>query len=568
MSETSDTANTNYRWARALLDGLVAGGMKHVIVSPGSRSTPLALAANRHPRLTVRVILDERTAAFFALGMAKASQKPVALIATSGTAVANWLPAVTEADLSRIPLVLLSADRPAELRQCGANQTIQQNDLFGPRTRFVHELPLPDSELFQVACDVGTKAVIASQWPLTGPVHLNIPFREPLTPDSFERVDVSSIAWSKPVLQPDLAHIKRIANKISGKPGLIICGPQLDAVFPADAVARFAQCVGAAILADPLSNLRQTLQGSGVAVNQYDAVLRNNAFVSENRPAWVLRLGAMPVSKVLGQYLDSLDDVCQILIEPGARWMDPIYQADELILADVEPSIDALAACVEASAPQWLADWQTMQRAVESVLMDGPPMEAQLVSELVQCLPRKTPVFCGNSLAVRQLDWFFTGRSEELAFYCNRGASGIDGNIATLLGVASVTDQPLVGILGDLTVQHDIASLTEAQGINAVIIVLDNGGGGIFDYLPQAKLEEHEALFITPRQFDLETLAKGFGVTYGRTSLDQLTDDVSRSLAASGPHILHLDIDRPLSQKQHKLFWEKVSVLSLGGGDL
>ena len=558
MSDPTDTANLNFRWAHVLMESLVAGGVKRIVVSPGSRSTPLALAAARHPQLELRVMLDERSAAFFALGMARAAREPVTLIATSGTAVTEWLPAVTEADLSRVPLILLSADRPPELRQCGANQTIQQNNLFDASTRFTMELPLPEKALFQAASHIASRAVAAAHWPQPGPVHLNIPFREPLTPDMDCAVpEIDPLRWSQPVMQSDSSHLHEVAEKISGRNGLIVCGHELGDPLPAQEIAELAQKIGAPVLADPLSNLRCSHFGRETLITHYDSMLRSDNFVHEFRPAWVMRFGAMPVSKMLERYLSGLEDAVHIVIDPSGRWTDPVHKTTELLQADPQQLITALLVDLKPAENSWLGSWRQRQEEVAQRLSIAPPVEVMIVDTLRRILPAEGLFFSGNSLAIRQLDWFLAGRAEPLRILCNRGASGIDGNVSTLLGMAAVSTGPVVGLLGDLTLQHDIGALAEAQGMDAVILVLDNGGGAIFDYLPQSSLEEFEPLFLTPRSINLEAVSTSFGVGYRKTSLELLADDLGNLLKTRGVHLLHLQIDRQQSLNQHLHFWEQ-----------
>ncbi|OGT91336.1 MAG: 2-succinyl-5-enolpyruvyl-6-hydroxy-3-cyclohexene-1-carboxylic-acid synthase [Gammaproteobacteria bacterium RIFOXYD12_FULL_61_37] len=556
----ASNAELNLAWAYGLFEGLRAGGLREVVVSPGSRSTPLALAAFRHPKLRARVVLDERTAAFFALGMARASGRPVALVATSGTAVAEWLPAVAEADLSRVPLLLLSADRPPELRQCGANQTIDQTGLFGTRTRFTMDLPLPDEGLLPAASRFAVRAATAALWPLPGPAHLNCPFREPLVPTADGVLPSQPPPRvSRPDLLPDPDHLRHIAEGINGRPGLILCGPEQGAPLPAKEIAALAASLGVPILADPLSNLRCGPHDRGNLIALYDASLRQPAFREAARPEWVLRFGALPLSKHLEQVLAGLAGVRHILADPCGRWADPLHQADELILGDPARVAEGLGRLAQPLEGEWLSLWKRRENEVKMILNLHSPAEALIVKELGRRLPAGSLLFSGNSLPVRQLDWFLEGRDQPLRILCNRGASGIDGNVATLLGMASVAEGPVVGLVGDLTLIHDLGALTEAKGIRALILVLDNGGGAIFDHLPQAALAEREALFLTPRALDLETLAKAFGLNYRATDPDGFPEALEIMLPQPGLGLLHIRLDRELSLMQHRNLWTKLA---------
>ncbi len=556
-----DNADLNYAWAWAICEGLRAGGVLQVIISPGSRSTPLALAAFRHPELQTRVILDERTAAFFALGAAKASGRPTALIATSGTAVSEWLPAVTEADLARIPLILLSADRPPELRQCGANQTTRQTDLFGNSCRFSMELPLPEQGLYAAACRFAVQAAGSAHWPLPGPVHLNIPFREPLTPVDFPLPDnLQPAHLSRPVLDPNPEHLDRVAQAISSRPGIIVCGPETGTALPAHEIAVLANRLNAPILADPLSNLRDGSHDRSQVIALYDLALRNPSFAGEVRPQWVLRFGAMPVSKTLNQFLEGLDGIRHILVDAHGRWADPLHQTTDLLQADPAGVAQGLGSRVSPADEDYLQRWKNQQKRVREIIDEEAPEEKQLIDTLTLTLPENTLLLSGNSLPIRQLDWFHRGRERPLRITCNRGASGIDGNIATLLGMASACRQPVVGLLGDLTLIHDIGSLAAAKGLNATLLVLDNGGGGIFDHLPQAVLPEHDALFITPNEVDIPAIVQGFGVDYLPTTPGQLANHISEAANSHGVSLLHLQLTRSTSLAQHKRLWTRLNV--------
>lgn len=555
----TDTAELNFTWAWAIFDGLVANGVKRVFISPGSRSTPLALAASRHPDIETRIVLDERTAAFMALGAARCERQPAALVATSGTAVSQWLPAVTEADLSRTPLILLSADRPPELHQCGANQTIQQRDLFGQRVRFSMELPVPGADLLQTACRFAAQAAATARWPLQGPVHLNIPFREPLVPTSFNKPQGLALpSVSRPVLDVDQERMDQLALPMNGREGIIICGPETGNPLPAEEITALASRLKAPVLADPLSNLRWGSHQKGQIISHYDACLRQPGFREQVKPAWVLRFGAMPVSKVLMEFLQGLDDCSHILVDPDGRWPDSLHHTTELIQADPARTASALADKVKPASGKYLGYWQQREQESMEILAGNQPMEADIIGSITGRLPAHCSLFCGNSLPVRQLDWFSGTREAPLRIVCNRGASGIDGNIASLLGMA-VSTRPVVGLVGDLSLIHDIGALTETEGLNATILVLDNGGGAIFDHLPQSRLDEHEALFTTPRSVDLEAAARAFGLGYRKLQPLELDEALDEALGEQGVRLLHVMLDRERSLKEHRALWRLLS---------
>jgi len=335
-----DSAAVNLRWALTLIDGLAASGVKHAVISPGSRSTPLALACERHPRIQTHVVLDERSAAFFALGLAKADNAPAAVIGTSGSAPANWYPAVIEANHGGVPLILLSADRPPELRDCGANQTVDQLRMFGTQVRFAFDLGVAEdtpAALAHVAMRA-RQAADMSRWPLPGPVHLNVPLREPLVPSGPVDFEFScgEEAVVYPAALPPRDALARLAAELSGRPGLIVCGPLNATPAFAAAVAALAQRLDCPVLADPLSGLRFGGHDRSRIVTRYDAFLRNRAFSAAHRPAWVLRFGALPVSKPLQQFLVSLAGVRHILVDEQGRRLDLLHQPRVDVIDDLQ----------------------------------------------------------------------------------------------------------------------------------------------------------------------------------------------------------------------------------------
>ncbi len=547
------SAELNLAQALALMDGLAAAGVRRVVASPGSRSTPLVLAAHRHPRLALRMVLDERSAAWFALGQGLASGRPTALVATSGTAVGEWLPAVMEADLARVPLLLVSADRPPELQGRGANQTCDQQGIFGPRVRAFHPLPVPAGGLERAVRALAVQAVSEALAPLPGPVHLNQPLREPLTPggDTAPWEPGPPVRLSAVPPPPDPADLDDLAGILDGTPGLILCGPALGHPLPARAVSTLAEAAGAPILADPLSGLRTGGHPLDRVLSRQDAFLRRPGAPS---PAWILRLGGAPVSRALGEYISGQERARHILVDPHGRWSDPWHRVDHYLQADPGPLCLDLSERIRPARGDWFRRW----RALDDQTAPRPPLpfEARLVAALVDHLPAGARLFGGNSLAIRLLDAFLHPSPRPLHLYCNRGVSGIDGNLATLFGIAATTGGPVVGLVGDLSLLHDLGSLSLAAGLNALILVLDNGGGGIFGLLPQAGLKEFEELFLTPQTADLATLAGAFGVGYlGLDEGADLVGGLSSALAGEGVRILHIRLDRGRSLARLQRYW-------------
>ncbi len=557
---TSDIAAINLRWALALIDGLAAAGVAHAVISPGSRSTPLALACERHPGIETHVVLDERSAAFFALGLAKAEGRPAAVIGTSGSAPANWFPAVIEADYGAVPLLLLSADRPPELRECGANQAVDQAGLFGSHVRFAFDLGVAEAspEALRHVAARARQAAAMSRWPLPGAAHLNVPLREPLVPAVIPEFDFPRKPDAEffPVAEPSVAAISRLAGELSGRVGVIVCGAMPDSPGFAAAVAALAARLGCPVLADPLSGLRFGGHDRSRVLTRYDAFLRNRRFTEAQRPAWVLRFGAMPVSKALQQYLGGLDGACHILAEAHGRRLDPLHQAVILLHAEAAPVCAALARMpLQAAPPAWLAEFVRMEKlAGENAT--ALPAEGRVVRAMVERLPPGATLFSGNSLPIRDIDGFSGSGAKPLRIAANRGASGIDGNVSTALGMAAARQGKVAALLGDLTCCHDIGGLLAARGLDAVLVVLNNGGGGIFGYLPQAGLESFERLWLTPAGLDFEQVARLYGLAYRRADTPQAFAGIfAQALETPGVNLVEVTVGREESIACHRAYW-------------
>lgn len=561
----SDIAVANLRWAMALVDGLAAAGVRHAVISPGSRSTPLALACLRHPHLRTWVQVDERSAGFFALGLSKADRRPVMLVCTSGSAPANWFPAVIEASHGMIPLILLTADRPPELRDCGANQAIDQVKLFGGQVRASHELPLAETTpaALQNLGWLAVRAVDQSRWPLPGPVHINVPLREPLVPSgALPEYAAASMpkAVSYPAMLPAADEIGRWAAELSGRPGLIVCGEaNYGNGFPA-ALAQLAAQLACPVLADPLSNLRFGAHDRSHIFSRYDAFLRRAGFVEAHRPEWVLRFGAMPVSRQLQNHLAASAEAAHFLVEAHGRWPDPLHLTTRLLRADAAATCAALIAARPLPAPlEWLEDFAAEEsRAAELAQAAVKPIEAEVVETLVHQLEGGC-LFSGNSMVIRDLDSFAAGGAAPLRVVGNRGASGIDGNVSTALGLAAALGKPVTALLGDLAFYHDMNGLLAARGLHITLVVLNNGGGGIFGYLPQAGLEDFERAWLTPTELDFSHAARMYGLDYQRV---EGGEDFAAALVAAqqhdGPDLIEVMIDREVSLSRHKAYWAAV----------
>jgi 2-succinyl-5-enolpyruvyl-6-hydroxy-3-cyclohexene-1-carboxylate synthase len=557
MNPTADTGQLNLDWSAALIGGLAAAGVRDVVISPGSRSTPLTLACLRHPQLRCTVILDERSAAWFALGRAKADGLPVALVCTSGTAAANWLPAVVEANQSKQSLLLLSADRPPELQGWDANQTIDQTALFNGQTRAYHAPGAPFAGfdrrwLLQLAA----RAVAESQWPSPGPVHLNLAFREPLLPaeSTLDFCHLKPVDVSRSALVPDEQNIAALAKRLSRRRGVILCGEGaagLNVPAFAEAVTSLAATLGCPILAEPLSGLRFGPHPRDHICCRHERWLRDETRCAAVRPDWVLRFGNFPVTRQMQAFISSCDE--HYLVEQHGRWPDPLHQTRQLIRGDADAVCHALLAqSLAAASPAWLAAFRDVEAAMEAGIgTTSMPPEAAFFAQLCEALPADSRFFCGNSMPIRDLAAWSGGGDSAIRFYANRGASGIDGNIATAAGISA--SGPTVAVIGDLTAQHDIGSLALMKDRPLVLVVINNGGGGIFDFLPPAALPEFEAGWLTPQQCDFSATAAAFGIEY------QATDDPGTAATAAltalnkgKAQLIELKVDRLLSLQMRR----------------
>ncbi|MCC7023830.1 MAG: 2-succinyl-5-enolpyruvyl-6-hydroxy-3-cyclohexene-1-carboxylic-acid synthase [Thermomicrobiales bacterium] len=590
MSAT--TGSANYRAAVALAGGLAASGIRHAVVCPGSRSTPIAVALLHEPGIRLWVQIDERSAAFFALGMARELGEPVALLGTSGTAAANFLPAVAEAFLGRIPLVVLTADRPPELRGWGAAQTIDQIALFGSHVKWFADMPVPDGEP-AVARQFRSSAARAARTALatpSGPVHLNLPFREPLLPDALPEQAAESISTGSAVesisamqpshLVPDAATVGQLAEQMANSPrGLIVCGPSASPDLPAAAIA-LAHVSGYPILADPLSGLRFGAGAREGIITAYDPFLRVHPDPAALAPDVVIRTGAIPTSKPLLQFLAAHPGETHALIDPGPP-RDPDRLATIVMHADEAMTLRAIAGALEGREHDWSRAWRNLWRDLDcrasraiadALVTTEEPFEGRAIAVLADLLPDRATLVAGNSMPIRDVDAFVRGDGRRVRIVSNRGANGIDGVVSSALGAAAVVTGPLALVLGDLSFYHDLNGLLAAGrfGIAATIVVLNNDGGGIFSFLPQAGLLDEatfETLFGTPAGIDVEAAARLYGASYARPrDWPAFRCAVERSLRNPGLDIIEVVTDRARNVELHQRAWQAVAA-AIAPGD-
>jgi 2-succinyl-5-enolpyruvyl-6-hydroxy-3-cyclohexene-1-carboxylate synthase len=560
----------------AFIGELVESGVTDVVVSPGSRSTPMALMMAEHPDLKVHIHIDERAAGFFALGIAKAKRKSVALLCTSGTATANYYPAIVEANISRVPLIVLTADRPHELRDVGAPQAIDQIHLYGRHVKWFVEMALPEGtdELLRYVQTVCARAIATSQMTPAGPVHLNFPFREPLIPQ-FEDPEIFkkykrlkgaiSIQSGELTLSPNQLH--RLSEVWSEEVnGIIVCGPMDLPLFEAQ-VVELANRLQFPILADPLSQLRSGSHNKQNIIDTYDTFLRNNEAKTILKPDIIIRFGAMPVSKALTIFMKENAQAVHYVIDGGGGWRDPNAVTSEMIYSDELLLCQAILPLLpERKESNFLEKWTKINSLTKHHLAkineETGLSEGKLFYQLENLLPDESTVFVGTSMPIRDLDSFFHNNEKSLRIMANRGANGIDGIVSTALGAATV-HQPFYLVLGDLTFFHDLNGLVAAklQEIPINIIVINNNGGGIFSFLPQAGHPKHfELLFGTPLGLDFKLAVEMFNGHFERiTDWDHLSTSIGKNKAQAGLNVYEIETTRDNNVNEHRELWNFVS---------
>lgn len=525
--------NRNILWARVFADELARGGLREVVIAPGSRSTPLVFAFAERADVRVYSLLDERGAAFFALGLAQAADRPVAVLCTSGTAAANFLPAVVEAHYGRIPLLVLTADRAHELRESGANQTVDQVRLFGSHALWAVDVALPEAQpppvLLRSLRTLAARALSVADGLPKGAVHLNFPFRKPLEPSpepgALDHAPAGPADGSpavrvlNPVLAPSEGQVSQLVEVLrAAQHPAIVCGPRCAAGdFPA-AVRELAARSGAALFADVLSGARFGVDG----LAGYDTTL--SASHKPTAPDAVITFGAPPTSQALSDYLAAATGP-RVLVTADAVWQDPDHLAAVWLRADPALLCRAAAAMIEARAPSaWLLQHERAADAARAALLEVRReawFDGGAVAAVVEALPAGAQVFAASSLSVRNLDQFGSG-AQNLRVLGNRGASGIDGTVSSAFGLAAHNPAaPTVLITGDLALYHDLNGLIAARrlGLKLIIVCINNNGGGIFYRLPVAHYDPpFEDLFVTPHGLTFEGAALQFGLRYARVS--------------------------------------------------
>lgn len=585
-----DPRNTNTLWASVLVETLARLGLDLAVICPGSRSAPLAVAFAQQEQIEAISILDERSAAFFALGHGKRTHKPVALICTSGTAGANFYPAIIEAHESRVPLLVLTADRPPELRHCQAGQAIDQQKLYGNYTSWYSELALPELSLNQLRY---LRQTLVYGWertgfPVPGVVHLNCPFREPLAPEpqpqtqEFVRMLGDGI-WDEffAAVIPERPAIPRPSGEsldrafaawFKSDRGLIVAGvaqPHNPKRY-SERVAQLAKTIGFPVFAEALSPLRHWASLNPQLVVGYDLLLRHPEIAAKFQPDLVLQLGDLPTSKVLRQWLQQLNALTWVL-DPGDRNLDPLHGRTVHLRLDIErlPIPDPV---VPPSPSQFCQQWcdadAKLARALSSKMSDTRQLrEAQLPWLLSHSLPSQRQVMVANSTPVRDMEWFWQPSDRQTQVFCNRGANGIDGTLSTAIGLA-YEGKPTVLISGDLAFLHDTNGLLLAQQLKGhghlTVVLINNQGGGIFELLPIAQFNPpFQEFFSTPQQVNLEKLCAAYEIAYSQIKSGGDLKDALHQFPQPGVRVLELKSDRPQDHAWRAQLFSLASQLEL-----
>lgn len=550
------------------LSGLVQQKIKRAVISPGSRSTPLALLLHQCPQIETFVHIDERSAAFFALGMSKASEEPVVLVCTSGTAAANYYPAICEAKESNTPLIIVTTDRPLELQLIGAPQTMNQESLYGQQVKYFVSMPLADSTqaVKEYAHFQAVKAVqIAQQRPI-GPVHLNMPFREPLIPSEQDTKNVPNFHQSfcgKSVLTQE--EITQIKDKWQGKRGiLIVSGSQNRSV--AKQYVALANALKWPLFADPLSNVRNCGMKSDTILSYYDLYM---GFLDEQwTPEVIVKVGNPIISKSFNQWVRQLS--CPMyVIDCEMEWKEPTLHANYMIQAENENFVKMmLSSGIKQSDNRWLKQWNSLEQRVKRICEADHYLcdftEAACTKLVLDALLEDAYLFVSNSMAIRYVDRFSGKAKKSYTLLANRGVNGIDGIVSTALGMAQIhPGHENVLLIGDLAFCHDMNALLLAKSyhIPLTIIIINNQGGGIFSFLPQNQLNpvDFETLFGTPQDLDFTYVAKLYEAQYQEVkTLDELRKCLTEEKNVSQLRILELKTSRVENSLDYENLCQKI----------
>jgi 2-succinyl-5-enolpyruvyl-6-hydroxy-3-cyclohexene-1-carboxylate synthase len=579
-------ATDTYVLLRAFVDELARCGLRSACTSPGSRSAPLVLSLVRDSRLRCHSHVDERAAGFFALGLAKASGRPAAVACTSGTAAAELLPAVIEAHEARVPMLVLTADRPPELREVGAGQAIDQIKLFGTAAKWFFEVGTHRAtpERLRWMRTLACRAYAHSLDGRPGVVHLNFALREPLVIDGQLPEDGSARPHDAPYVRrvpasgdPEAAATSLRELISTAARGVVVAGRHERPTPLGSAAAALCVAAGWPLLADPLSGARR----GDAAIAHYDALLRDEEFAVAHRPEAVIRVGDLPASKPLRAWLGGLGETCQIALDPEGGWQDPAGVLTDSLAVEPASTLAALAAAAQRLAPrdpQWLDAWRGADAraaaAINTELAAGELSEPLVAAELGQLLSSTTIVFVASSMPVRDVETFWPVLAEPPRVLCNRGANGIDGTVSSAFGAAAASDGPVVLVIGDVALAHDIGALLAGLrlGLRLTIVLLNNDGGGIFDFLPVAGAQmarEGDAYtrhIATPTGVSFAAAAELYGAGHALVhDVHDFRAALERALIAPRTTIVEVHGGRAANVELHRRVWEAVAIAVRAG---
>ena len=562
----------------ALVDEFARLGITYAVFSPGSRSTTMAMLFREHGAFETYMNIDERSAGFMALGIAKAHRKPVILVCTSGSAVAHYMPAVLEAQYSGVPLIILSADRPHTLQHVGAPQTVDQQKIFGTAVNYYEELAVPQQEHYYTYPRlVARKAYMKSMDVKRGPVHINVPLFEPLVPELDKKhfsCGQQPFSVVPAVIQPSDVHA--IYDLLRDKKVLILAGPSTN-LEDIDAILGLSNILHAPILGDPLSNMRRVYDER--VITSYDALLSQNIYREVLQPDCILQIGQMVVSKRVQQWMASMQHTPVISVSPTMDYTNPAgnttlfvqatpqglvealeRQISELHLIEAEASVEGTDGEFDTMNNGYLATWIDAEvvgrKQLDSVATESELFEGYTIHLLQELFPEHSQIMVANSMSIRDMDYFWSGHHHSAIIYGNRGVNGIDGTVSTALGIAT-NGVPTVLLTGDLTFFHDLNGLAVAKthSLNVTIIVHNNDGGGIFEYLPQKGTPYFDYLFSTAQGLDYSGLATLYGIDFVRVSNnDELKAALQNYVGTTGVHVIEIPTSKERSRELHKLY--------------
>ena len=562
----------------ALVDEFAQLGITHAVFSPGSRSTTMAMLFREHGAFETYMNIDERSAGFMALGIAKAHRKPVILVCTSGSAVAHYMPAVLEAQYSGVPMIILSADRPYTLQHVGAPQTVDQQKLFGTAVNYYEELAVPQQDHYYTYPRlVARKAYMKAMDVKRGPVHINVPLFEPLVPEldrkHFEcgRQPFSIVSGT---IQP--SDVYAMYDLLKDKKALILVGPSVNS-DDIEAVFALSYMFNAPILGDPLSNMRSVHDER--VITSYDALLSQNIYRDVLQPDCILQIGQMVVSKRVQQWVASMQHIPIISVSPTMDYTNPAGNTTLFVQATPQGLVDALKMQIpelhamgneeyaedayeelDIADNGYLATWihadRVGRKQLDTVAREQELFEGYTIHLLQELLPEPSQIMVANSMSIRDMDYFWAGNRHSAIIYGNRGVNGIDGTVSTALGIAT-NGIPTVLLTGDLTFFHDLNGLAVAKThpLNVTIIVHNNDGGGIFEYLPQKGTPHFDYLFSTAQGLDYSGLATLYGIDFVRVSSnDELKNALQNYVGTAGVHVIEIPTSKERSRELHALY--------------